>query len=190
MKTQFPAERLDGKAFESILVDRHSEYRKLNIASIGSYGVQCVNYGTGPVEVKSLPDFEGITQDARQIIFDAKVCSQASFNLSPYRIVPEKGKKWRQLKHMLERSRFNATCFFLIHWNERELKKKYEPPITYAFPVCLNEFWERFEAAEVKSINRSDCQRFGYEIEWNTLGNARTPRPDWLAFVEGTKVFV
>ena len=230
-----PKNRLTGKQFESLLVDRHNEYKRAGIACIGRYGVQSVNTGrpieldklleilrkvefetvttdqierlleplgrrASVIQVQSLPDFEGIFlqfrdvpsprgtyNERKPVIFDAKVCSQASWGLDPYREVPgqKKGARRRQLTHMYERSDFGATCFFLIHWNERELKTKYEPAETFLFPVTrqdrhVGEFWNAFEAAEVKSINREDCRNYGKLVPWTTIGRGRTLRPDWI----------
>lgn len=190
-------ERLTGKGFEKVLDMRHDEYREARVADIGRYGVQCVHTGAvdqggqGMVAIQSLPDYEGPVRDAisdfqrdGHVIFDAKACSAASFDLSKYR-APVDGKpksKRRQLTHMYKRAEYGMTCFFLVHWNERELSNKTIPPQTWIFPVHSEmTFWQRFEAAEVKRFNLEDCQNYGVEVQWNRLGQARTPRPDWLA---------
>lgn len=177
--------RLTGKEFERILVARHDEYRKYGHASVGRYGVQAVHTGDNQiVAIKSLPDFEGVSEwfGNRHIIFDAKVCSQASFNLSKYRELPGKsGDRRRQLTHMLERADFGSICFFLIHWNERELKKETIPAQTWMVPVSTSiEFWNRFERGEVKSLKLADCEEFGFEVVWKSFASGRTLRPDWL----------
>tara|TARA_R100001129_G_scaffold10057_1_gene6843 strand:- start:5744 stop:6256 length:513 start_codon:yes stop_codon:yes gene_type:complete len=152
-----------GKQFEDVIA-RWARSLGVN-GSVGRYGVQAVHTGgdRGIVAIKSLPDFEGIlTGSTRQYIWDCKVCSQASFDLGPYR-----DKKKRQLQHMLDRSRFGASCAFLIHWNRRELKTKVEPGITYWFPVSeAMPFWRDFQAAEVRRITREDCYCYGTEVGW------------------------
>jgi len=152
-----------GKQFEDVIA---RWARALgDSGSVGRYGVQAIHTGgdRGIVVVKSLPDFEGIlTGSPRQYIFDCKVCSQASFDLSPYR-----DRKERQLRHMLQRSRFGAQCAFLIHWNPRSLKTKSEPAATYWFPVCHSmKFWHDFKAAEVRRITREDCACYGRGVSW------------------------
>ena len=159
--------RLTGREFEKILVKRHEEYFKHKMGCFSRYGVQAVQTGTdrGLVAIQSLPDFEGIRVDNPvHIIFDAKVCSQASFALAEYRGEPKKGSKFRQLKHMRQRSMFGAQCFFLIHWNERKLPTKYEPPETFIFPVSDSEFWLGVDAAETRSIKRVDCEDYGCRV--------------------------
>jgi len=176
--------RLSGKEFERIVVARNHEYKKQRLACVGRYGVQCSHTQEGPVAIKSLPDFEGVTVDPfRHVIFDTKVCSQASMGLHKYRREVQ-GARRRQLKHMLERDEFGCVCGFLIHWNERQTKTKYEAPETFFFPVSYeSNYWQQFEAGELKSLNRADCRLYGSEVAWNKLGRARTPRPDWLLAV-------
>ena len=153
---------MSGKEFED-LVARWA--RGLgDKGSISRYGVQAVRAGpTQIIAMKSLPDFEGIlSDDHRQIIFDCKVCSQASFNLSPYR-----DRKKRQTDHMLERSQYGAICGFLIHWNERRLKTKSEVAETWWFPIHHEmKFWHEFKSAEVRRITRADCREYGTEVTW------------------------
>lgn len=181
---------MTGKELEKLIVEINGIYREMGIASVGRYGVQAsIMAGDRPGEMKtvvmqSLPDFEGdcvLNPLFRQhLIFDAKVCGQASFVLSKYR-TETKGSRSRQLRHMLDRSRFGADCFFLIHWTERQLKTKHEPAITYRFPVLENDFWTQFERGEIKVLTRADCAEYGTEVHWRTAGDRGTkPRPDYL----------
>lgn len=181
-QVEFQPERLTGKAFEKLLVEQHQVYKKANAASVGRYGVQVSIIKEGEkVVMQSLPDFEGIDQTSTCYIFDAKVCSQASFALDKYRD-ETKGSRRRQLNHMMERSRFGAFCAFLIHWNARELKTKSEPAETFWFPIHHSSFfWIQFECGEIKSINRDDCREYGSKIEWRKSPKGRKHRPDWLA---------
>jgi penicillin-binding protein-related factor A (putative recombinase) len=155
---------MTGKEFEALLARQFMAYREKGLASISRYGVQAIR--TSPsdiITIKSLPDFEGLIEGIdKQVIFDAKVCSQASFDLHPFR-----DRKRRQLEHMLERSRYGATCGFLIHWPERQLKTKSVPATTCWFPVQYKHpFWDAFESAEVRRLNRSDCEHYGHDVTW------------------------
>lgn len=170
--------RLTGKAFESIIVERLKRDRDARRWHVGRYGVQAVRLKDETMMIQSLPDFEGaIYPIGRQVIFDAKVCSQASFNLAKYR-EETRGARSRQLRHMLDRSEFGAICGFVIHWNERQLSKRRDDAATYWFPVEPNSFWGDFLSGDVRAIRRSDCVEYGSQISWVTLGAERTARPD------------
>lgn len=177
--------RLEGKELEGLIKERAAEYLAMNLADITACGVQCVVSGSNPDKspiwtiIRSLPDFEGATSFGTQFIFDCKVCSQASFDLSKYR-AEVKGPKSRQLRHMQKRSRFHVPCFFLMHWNAREGVTFSQAAKTYLFPVEDNEFWQAFESAEKRSITRKDCQDYGVECKWSIYGQGRKPRPDVL----------
>ena len=155
---------MTGKEFEDIVARVCRAYRDKGTASIGRYGVQAIRTSpTDIVTIRSLPDFEGpVSGSGTQYIFDCKVCSQASFDLSAFR-----DKKKRQLDHMIERSRYGATCAFLIHWNARKLKTKHESLETWWFPVYWHsKFWDAFEHGEVRRITRADCYEYGKEVDW------------------------
>ena len=179
--------KLTGKELEQLVVEQNEIYRKNKIASVGRYGVQATmmrNRDTGQVETQlhqSLPDFEGVRYGGKQVIFDCKVCSQASFNLSPYR--PElRGNKYRQLKHMFERDEFGSECSLLLHWNFREMKTKSVEAQTWVFPVSLKmEFWQRFLASEERAITLGHCEAYGRYVYWETSGDRGTKyRPAYL----------
>lgn len=180
-------------------MDQSAWYEEIKFAVIGRYGVQATvrpsHTTPGAMEtqlMQSLPDFEGMCRchDAERegamnafnhVIFDAKVCSAASFPWNKYRS-ETRGPRSRQLKHMLRRSRFGARCFFLFHWNERSLAKRIIPARTFVFPVSyLDDYWDRVESLEVKSLSLSDCEEKGVEVEW-VLNNkqSRKYRPDFL----------
>ena len=179
---------MTGAKFESLIVERNREYEKLGVACIGRYGVQAARTKNEWVILQSLPDFEGSLSTGRQVIFDAKVCGQASFPLDKYRSETG-GSRSRQLRHMLKRSRFGAACFFLIHWSQRVLKRGIIQAITYRFPVHLDHpFWLAFNAGETKSLNREDCENYGTEIHWNCLSaRGKKPRPDFLQGLTANK---
>ncbi len=114
------------------------------------------------------------------IIFDAKVCSQASFPWDKYRSIT-RGARARQLKHMLKRSRFGARCFFLFHWNERLLKTKSVSARTFVVPVRHDDdYWTKVEMAEIKSLTRDDCFSIGVEIPWEATDRGFKLRPNFL----------
>lgn len=187
IKIKTPQAVLTGTQFESLVKARCDQLRLLKLASIVRYGVQASRRATDWVIHQSLPDFEGVTRDGRQTVFDAKVCSQASFNLEKYRKSTD-GARARQLTHMYERSEYRVRCFMLIHWNARQTKTKAYPAVTYAFPVRIGHpFWESFEAGEAKAIRRMDCESYGFEIPWTLASQMdRTPRPDVMAAVTQT----
>lgn len=128
--------------------------------------------------MQSLPDFEGVMMGGLQFIFDAKVCSQASFPLG------ESTMKERQLKHLKKRARFGAVCFFLIHFNKRQLVTKSSPARTIAFPVQPDDpFWQRHERSEIKRITEQDAELYGIRVEWNVAPGKRKLSPDILAAI-------
>ena len=173
-------EQMAGKDLESIVSDRIKEYKKERLAHVTRCGVQAIRTGDNWQVIRSLPDFEGVHANGNQFIFDCKVCSQSSFGLSEYR-AETKGSKVRQLRHMLERSQFGVTCFFLMHWNQRQLKTFSEAAETFLFPIdASHEFWDEFAQGEIRKITREDCRAIGVEVEWNAFGQGRVERPDFL----------
>jgi penicillin-binding protein-related factor A (putative recombinase) len=125
--------------------------------------------------VPSLPDFEGVIYGSgRQIIVEAKVCSQSS-----YPLFATNKKRPKQIDHMLERAEFGALCFLLIHWNERHLVKTSFPAETFAIPVLDNHFWRTYQAVEQKSLDRQQCELYGFRIPWNLYSSrASKETPD------------
>lgn len=179
-------ERMTGKELEAIVKERLSKELELGTCHITRYGVQVSRVGDGAADLivmQSLPDFEGIVPGGRQTIFDCKACSQASFDLTEYR-TETGGARERQLRHMIDRAKLGAVCFFLIHWNRRQLATKTEPAVTYAFPIHPELiFWRDFYAGERKKITRQDCEWIGFEVAWNARDREHKPRPDVLAAV-------
>lgn len=178
---------LKGSEFEKLIVEQNALYERENIASIGRYGVQSSQRpdmrqpgGWEVVQIKSLPDFEGTTIDGYHIIFDAKAVTAASFSWSKYRS-ETRGAHSRQLRHMLKRSKFGANCFFLFHWNQRDLVKKSIPAETYVVPVKHDDdYWHQIESLEVRSITIDDCRERGVPVQWTTSDRGRKFRPDFL----------
>lgn len=181
--SDYQNENLTGKDFQAICKDRGVEYRQIGIAMINECGVQGTFRDDKWMPIQSYPDFEGVSVSGHQFIFDCKVCSSASFALSSYR-QDTRAAKYRQLKHMRDRAKFNVGCFFLIHWNARVMKTRSEPPETFVFPIEDNGFWEEYDAARCLSITREDCDRWGVAVPWNILGRARTYRPDFWPAVQ------
>lgn len=176
---------ITGKQFEDLIVYRLNQYRKAGFGSFHRPGVHAVTqsrFPDGSVRARlipSLPDFQGVFgRPQREAVFDCKVCSQASMDLSKYRL-ETKGARARQLKFLYERSAFGSACFFLIHWNPRNLKTKAIPAETFAVPVFEGcPFWDAFERGEEKSLSRSQCGEYGMRVEWVVNGREQSPRPD------------
>lgn len=189
-----PIAAIDGKELEAAVVARLAVYKARGAADIGRYGVQATveRDPTSPTGVRyqlhrSLPDFEGVLPDGRQLMWDCKVCSQASFSLSAYVWGGTKSKaKSRQLRHMLDRSMYRVPCYFCIHWNARSGKTFSTDPETWLFPVCIRmPFWEAFLRSEEKSIQRQHCIDFGTRVYWNKLKKLeRSYRPDVLEAIQ------
>ncbi|MGV3484778.1 MAG: Holliday junction resolvase RecU [Planctomycetaceae bacterium] len=188
MIVQHPAStrQFSGTDFQELMGPRVEELRREGIATLNKPGIFAnviERLPDGKVLaflIKSLPDYQGVfcRPHGREVMFDLKVCSQSSFGLDKYRI-ELKGARARQLKLMYERSGYGSVCFFLLHWNGRELKTREEPAVTYAFPVMAEHpFWSAFERGEEKSIKRSHCEAYGIEVPWITIGASRIPRPD------------
>lgn len=176
--------KLLGKEFEAFVDDRGKQLRAAGIASIGRYGttaVHMMNQQTRRLEltaIPSKPDFEGVNHQGRQFIFDCKVCSQSKFDLQPYRS-STKGSKAKQLRFMLERAEFGVPCFFLIHWNRRELVTKTDVQQTWAVYVRANDpYWTAVENGEISSMTRGDCETLGRRVRWFIPPRCRNVVPD------------
>ncbi len=168
---------IKGKEFEALILFRARVLEQEKKLTMGRYGVQAVmmnNPATHQPEwqvIPSLPDFEGIIYgEGRQIIIEAKVCSQASYPIH------QAGKKHpKQFDHMLRRAEFGALCFLLLHFNPRTLKTKSDPAVTYAIRVHPDmHFWREYEAAERISLDRNDAALNGDVVPWNTYSERAT----------------
>lgn len=176
---------IKGSELEVLIAEQNAIYEDAGMACIGRYGVQAARMKEEWIIQSSLPDFEGPLAGGHHIVFDSKVCSQASFSWAPYRSAT-RGAKARQLKHMIRRSRFKAKCFFLFHWNERVMKTKTIPAATFVLPVIHDfDYWDRVESGEVGSINIDDCNRLGIEVEWTKRDRGTKYRPDYLTSLVG-----
>ena len=173
--------KLKGSEFEADILFRANKLEMSGILTMGRYGVQArmiKNEKTGDPEWKiipSLPDLEGvIAPSGRQIIIEAKVCSQAS-----YPIYQTDKKRPKQIDHMLDRARFGAVCYFIIHFNARDLLTKSDPAETFAILVDGREhFWRLYQSGAIRSLSRSDAALYGKRIPWNlysTRASKETP---------------
>ena len=166
MQTVAPPPSLTGSEFQSQLAELSEVYTKKLLATWSTSGVQATRTANEWLVIPSKPDFEGVIANGPPLKFDTKVCSAASFAWAPYRRETG-GSKARQLKYMLHRSKFGEICFFLIHWNARELKKVKQPAETHIIPVVASDdYWEKVDAAEIRTLSREDGRARGVVVEW------------------------
>lgn len=172
---------IKGKELEQLCIERMDVHYRKGEAHQVRYGVQTSRFDGKVVELKSLPDFDGVLPGGRQFVYDAKVCSQSAFALAT-----ENARKKRQFRHLLRRGWFGGITFLLLHWNPRELKSLTYEAETFAFPVHPDHvFWERFAAGEEKSITRGQCESYAVRVPWNRLAGERKDRPDILHGIQG-----
>lgn len=175
---------IKGKEFEALLLFRAQRLEEQGVLTLSRYGTQVVmmNDDQGVPRwqpIPSLPDFDGCIPGGRQLIIEAKVCSQSSYPL--YSVGKERPK---QIAHMLKRAKFGALCYLMIHFNGRELKTKKDEAGTYAIQVLDDHFWRMYENAEVRSIDRDDAKLNGIEVPWNLYSfRAHKLTPDLTALV-------
>ena len=179
-----PPPKLSGKDFEELILDAGARSEKLEIFCIDRYGVEVSFFQGKPQAIPSKPDFEGTRADGRHFVIEAKVNSQATFQMSPEKIKP------RQIKFMLKRSRFGSKCFLLIHWNERILVKSHDPAFTVAIPVNGEDpRWQKYvdDYAKAKRekkpmeiqprISREEAVGIGTLIKWVIPDGCRKATP-------------
>lgn len=174
-----------GRDFEETVLKRLSDEEKNGNGCYDRAGVKAAirkrnTDGTVVAQVmKSRPDIDGVTPGGRQVVFDCKVCSGASFNMSEYREDIGSRQKSSQLKFMRRRSKCKAICGFLIHWNSRELKTKEEPAETFFLPVDYRmRLWRQFVDCELTTITRDHCATYGFRIPWTKGKRESNFRPD------------
>jgi hypothetical protein len=180
---------LKGKEFEELLL---AAADRCPAITMSRYGVQTMVGADGKLlAVPSLPDLEGaVAPLGRQFIIEAKVCAQSAFPLTPDKIKP------RQVRHMLERSRYGVACFLAIHFSERIGKTFHEPGETLALPVSDRlAFWQAFldAAAEAKrtrapfkspgSLSRDYAASIGQRVAWTCPKGSRKHLPDLAALL-------
>jgi penicillin-binding protein-related factor A (putative recombinase) len=166
---------LKGKELEELVLWRtRTADDPAGLYTLGRYGVMS-NFIKGTwTPVKSLPDFEGVLPGGRQFIFEAKVCSQASYDLTG-----GTSKSFaHQYAHLRKRASWGALCFILLHFNPRQLKKEAVPGCTVLFPVGDTEFWQAYDARQQKNITRKAAEMYGIVVPWNIAPGKRTIAPD------------
>lgn len=191
--------KLDWKEFEELVKDRGQYEDKSGNAvwrKNGRLARMAGAPGSGQVtSVPSFVDFSGTVPlelpvyeqgvhvgdyaVGQAIHFDCKVCSQASMSLQPDHF---SRKQKRQLtRHAVH----NATCFLLIHFNERELRTKHDIAETIAMPVHPEHpFWLDVADNLTTSLNREVAREYGVAVSWDVPGKTRTLRPDVLSAVK------
>jgi hypothetical protein len=177
----------NGKELEELLMNEAKRLEKDGILTMGRYGTMVSMVDDAWLPVPSLPDFEGVRSSGRQFIIEAKVCSQPSFRIQNDKI------KQKQLRHMLKRSRFNADCYVLIHFNARLGATFYEPAFTVAMPILDGAGgwaagWAQFAECKEKDtefpgLTRQLAQELGIPVKWHIPPRANKLRPDLLGLV-------
>ena len=177
----------NGKELEELLMNEAKRLEKEGILTMGRYGTMVSMVDDAWLPVPSLPDFEGVRSSGRQFIIEAKVCSQPSFRIQSDKI------KQKQLRHMLKRSRFNADCYVLIHFNARLGRTFYEPAFTVAMPILDGAGgwaagWAQFAECKEKDtefpgLTRQLAQELGIPVKWHIPPRANKLRPDLLGLV-------
>jgi len=180
--------KLTGKDFEEVLLHRARQYDEpAGLYCLNRYGVMAARIKGVWTPITSLPDFDMALPDGRQCCFDAKVCSQPSYDLT--------GNTSKSFKHqyvfLRRKARMSVLSFLLMHFNERRLKTKVEPAGTYLFPVGDVPFWRAYDSGEQKHISRQDAARYGIVVNW-TLPTPRCMKlaPDLLAAVKQYRIWL
>jgi len=174
---------LTGKEFESILIWRAHEFEApvAKTYTMARCGTIAVFIKGEWVAQPSLPDFNCCLREFGGIeaVFDAKVCSQARYDLS--------GGTHKSFKHqyryMRLRDTFGALCFIVLHFNSRVIKTKTEPESTVLFPIMQNEFWNAYDTGECKGVSRREAEMWGIKIAWDIPGNKKTLSPNLYAAI-------
>lgn len=175
-------DHLRGKEFEAEILRAGQRFESERLLTIGKYGVQVMGgFPGGEMRpIQSLPDFEGVlSPSGRQFIIEAKVVSGPSFTLENSHFGD------RQLRHLLRRSEFGASCWLLMHWNARELKTRADQAATIAIPVTRSARWEAIASGEIKSISRESSFEIGVPVPWIVPPRCRKAIPDLRAFLFG-----
>ena len=180
-----------GRDFEQVVKDRFDDESKKGKVLIVRSGVKASvvgrnKDGTAVARLqKSRVDFDGLLPSGRAFDFDCKVCSGSSFPLNQYREDIGIKSKTNQIIYMFGRAKYRSIAGFLIHWNERIMKTAEHPPATYWFPVDRRiRFWRAWGSMDVNSINRRDCEIYGYRVSWTKRKLERTFRPDVLSVLK------
>lgn len=177
----------NGKDFEESLMDEAKRLEKLGTLTMCRYGTQVSMVDNEWKPVPSYPDFEGVRKNGRQFIIEAKVCTQPSFR------VRNDNLKFKQVRHMMTRSKFGVDCFIVVHFNARLGATFYDPPFTVAFPVKPADaggwpVWEEYARCKDKKqefpvITREQALDLGKLVKWHVPNRSRNLRPDLLSIV-------
>ncbi|WP_417744730.1 hypothetical protein [Rosistilla oblonga] len=169
-------------------MNRIEWYWKRLMGHGGRYGVQ-VRFDTREKTyrpIRSKPDFEVDWSEGTRAIFDAKVCSGASLDIS--RPTEKTATIVKQIDFMLRRSAVGVPCFFLVHFNARVVRGKQEEAFTYAIPVHEGmAVWREWRSGERTKINRPTASSVGVQVAWDVPHGSRTLSPNLLAAARAVK---
>lgn len=178
----------NGKDFEESLMTEAGRLEKAGILTMCRYGTQVSLVDNEWKPIPSYPDFEGVRRNGRQFIIEAKVCTQPSFR------VRNDNLKFKQVRHMMTRSRFSVSCYLVVHFNARLGATFYDPAFTVAIPVKPAELggwpvWEDYAKCKDKNfefppITREQALQLGDRVRWHIPARSTNPRPDLLRIVD------
>jgi len=174
---------MKGKDFEDLCIQRARKEEDNGNLTMGKYGVRGAFDAATKTwrPIPSYPDFEGVTMDGRQFIFDAKVISGTSLPMKADH------SPLRQREHLFKRWDWNVTTFYLVHclaFTSPAGKKTY-PEMTIALPTDPGlEHWEGVGDESRKSFSRDDLLKFGLIVHWTLPDSAsRKKLPNFLAAI-------
>jgi hypothetical protein len=178
----------NGKDFEESLMTEAGRLEKQGILTMGRYGTMVSLVDNEWRPIPSYPDFEGARRNGRQFIIEAKVCTQPSFR------VRNDNLKFKQVRHMMTRSRFSVSCYLVVHFNARLGRTFYDPAFTVAIPVKPAELggwpvWDEYARCKDKNfefppITREQALQLGELVKWHIPARSTNPRPDLLGIVD------
>lgn len=162
---------LKAKEFEQLILDAGKRDKRMSIVR---YGVQVSMIKGEWVPIQSLPDFDGILDNGKQFIMEAKVSGSTSLGLNKAEVKP------RQIKHMLKRAQMGVPCFLIIHFNEKVMVTKTHPAITVAVPVNDEDArWELLaDGKPAGNLGRCEACKMGTVITWSVPPRCKKVLPD------------
>lgn len=178
--SEFTPPKLTGKEFEALILHRGKSLKNDGVLSLKRNGVKSSRRANGEVVTQqSYPDFTGtIAPTGRRLELEAKVCSAASFALN----TKSKGTHIHshQIEYLLEKAKFGASSYLLIHFNLKVSKRVTHEEFSVAITVHpKHELWRGVDAGVVKSLSRSEARRIGIVLPWGFHGpRVRTLTPD------------
>lgn len=178
----------NGKDFEEALMTEAGRLEKMGFLTMGRYGTMVSLVDNEWRPIPSYPDFEGVRRNGRQFVIETKVCTQPSFR------VRNDNLKFKQVRHMMTRSRFSVSCYLVVHFNARLGATFYDPAFTVAIPVKPAELggwpvWDDYAVCKDKHfefppITREQAQQMGKLVKWHIPARSTNPRPDLLGIVD------